>query len=123
LLKKLDDVGLPTVNAKGPVDVEGRPALVFDKFAQGSKDVVKLARGKVRIVGESPLLNQRSVEDLTAIRKTLVEKQIKVNDLQFLIGKDGRVVLSDPLDVVIGAKPSKNNLKMIDLLIKSAKGN
>lgn len=123
MLKKLDDAGLPTVNAKGPIDVDGRSALVFDKFAQGAKDVVKLESGKVQIVGESPLLNQRSIDDLTAIRKTLVEKQIKVNDLQFLIGKDGREVIADPLDVVTGAKPSKKNLKMIDLLIKSAKGN
>lgn len=96
---------------------------MFERFAQGSKDIVRLERGKVRVVGESSLLNQRSVDDLASIRNTLVEKQVKVNDLQFLIGNNGRVVIADPLDVVVGANPSKNNLRMIDLLIKSAQGN
>jgi hypothetical protein len=123
LLNKLDELGLPTVNARGPISVDGNPALIFDRFAQGSKDIVRLERGKVRTVGQSSLLNQRSVDDLTSIRNTLVEKQVKVNDLQFLIGNNGRVVIADPLDVVVGTAPSKNNLRMIDLLIKSAQGN
>ncbi|MEW8693492.1 MAG: hypothetical protein AB2535_20855 [Candidatus Thiodiazotropha endolucinida] len=123
LLNRLDELGLPTVNARGPMSVDGNPALLFDRFAQGSKDIVRLERGKVRTVGQSSLLNQRSIDDLTSIRNTLVEQQVKVNDLQFLIGNNGRVVIADPLDAVVGSSPSKNNLRMIDLLIKSAQGN
>lgn len=37
-----------------------------DRFAQGSKDIVRLQNGKIRIVGESPLLNQQSINDLIA---------------------------------------------------------
>ena len=124
LLNKLDELGLPTVNGRS-IFVDGKDALMFDRFAQGSKDIVKLHDGKVQIVGESSLLNQRSIEDLTAIRKIMVEKKIKINDLQFLIGKDGRVVVADPLNVEVGkkVKPSKNNLRMIDLLIESARKN
>jgi filamentous hemagglutinin len=124
LLRQLDELGLPTVNARGPISVDGQPGLLFDRFAQGSKDIVRLQDGKIRIVGDSPLLNQRSVSDLQGIRQTMVDSKIKVDDLQFLIGRDGRVVVADPLRVQVGVAPSKNNLRMIDLLIQQGqKGN
>ncbi|RUT46782.1 hypothetical protein EJP82_11175 [Paenibacillus anaericanus] len=46
--------------------VNGNPGLMFDKFAEGSKDIVRLQNGKIRIVGESPLLNQQSINNLNA---------------------------------------------------------
>jgi len=121
LLNRLKELGLPVVGAKRVV-VEGRPALVFERFAQGSKDVVRLSRGKVRTVGSSNLLNARSISDLNAIRRTMVNKGISIDDLQFLIAKDGRVVIADPLRVAM-AKPSKSNLRTIDFLIKAARSN
>lgn len=105
------------------VSVDGIPGMLMDKFAQGSKDIVRLVDGKVRIVGDSPLLNQRSVSDLQSIRNQLVDKNIQINDLQFLIGSEGRVVVADPLAVNFNVSPSKNNLRMIDLLIQAAEKN
>ncbi|WP_229106297.1 hypothetical protein [Paenibacillus sp. 1001270B_150601_E10] len=122
LLNKLDELGFPTVNARS-VNVDGDPGLMFDRFAQGSKDIVRLQNGKIRIVGESSLLNQQSINDLNAIKQMMIEKKVKINDLQFLIGKDGKIVVADPLDVVVGEKPSANNIRMIDLLIEAAKKN
>lgn len=61
------------------------------------------------------------MEDLKKIRRILQDKRISIYDLQFLIGKDGRVVISDPLRV-LNQSPSKNNLKMIDKLIEAAGG-
>jgi hypothetical protein len=123
LLHQLDDLGIPTVNARGPVSVGGQPGLVFDRFVQGSKDIVRLENGKIRVVGKSPLLNGQSVIDLEGIRNTMVKNKIQVNDLQFLISNEGRVVVADPLAVNLNTLPSKNNLRMIDLLIQSAKNN
>jgi len=124
LLNKLDDLGLPTVNAR-PIVVDGQPAILFDRFAQGSKDVVKLVRKgrnrKVEIVGSSHLLNARSISDLKLIRQKLIENNIRIHDLQFLIGRDGRIVIADPIDVIPDA-PSKANLRMISLLIQAAGG-
>jgi filamentous hemagglutinin len=54
---------------------------------------------------------------------TLIKKQIKVDDLQFLIGKDGSIVINDPLDVFLNQSPSKVNLDTIDYLIEVAKKN
>ena len=121
LLNQLDELGLPTVKAE-KVIVDGKPGMIMDKFSQGSKDIVKLESGKIKIVGNSPLLNQNSVDDLTKIKNTMIEKNIKVDDLQFLIREDGHIVISDPLNVISNSSPSKNNLRMIDLLIEQAKG-
>jgi hypothetical protein len=122
LLQELDRLGLPTVNASGPILVDNQPALVFDRFEQGSKSVVRLESGKVRVVGESPLLNDKSASDLRLIRQTIVTKNVKIDDLQFLIGRDGRIVISDPLAVKPGS-PSRNNLQIIDKLIQQAEKN
>ncbi|WP_206744485.1 hypothetical protein [Rhodoferax antarcticus] len=122
MLNQLNDLGIPTVNARS-ITVNGQPAMIMDQFAQGSKDIVALQNGKVRIVGDSPLLNAQSVSDLQNIRNTMVTNNVQINDLQFLIGKDGRVVVADPLKVNINTPPSNNNLRMIDLLIQAAKKN
>ena len=122
LLSRLDSFGLPVVNAQGPILVDGNPALLFDRFAIGSKDIVRLDGNKIRIVGNSQLLNQKSIDDLTAIRETMITNKVRVHDLQFLIGDNGRVVISDPIDV-LDLAPSTNNLRTINLLIESARRN
>jgi hypothetical protein len=95
------------------------------RFAQGSKDIVKLQGGKVRAVegANTELLNERSVADLTRIKSTMETNKVKIDDLQFLIGKDGSVAIADPLKVTVGESPSANNKRMIDLLIKAAREN
>jgi hypothetical protein len=122
MLQKLKESGLPTVNPS-EVTVDGAPGMLMNRFDAGSKSIVKLLDGKIRIVGESPLLNKQSVSDLQAIRDTMVNGKIQINDLQFLIGNQGRVVVADPLAVNFGTKPSANNLRMIDLLLQSARKN
>lgn len=49
--------------------------------------------------------------------------KIKIDDLQFLIGKDGSVVISDPLVIHTNTKPSTKNIGMINLLIEEARKN
>ena len=123
LIKKLEGEGVPAVEILGTTTHDGQPAVVMERYALGSKSVVKLEGGKVRIVGDSELLNERSLADLQRIKSTMVDDKIKVNDLQFLIGSDGRVVVADPLDVIIGEAPSKNNVRMLDLLMEVARKN
>lgn len=50
----------------------------------------------------------------------MVSNNIQINDLQFLISNEGRVVVADPLAVSFNTLPSKNSLRMIDLLIQAA---
>lgn len=95
----------------------------MDKYAKGSKDIVALSDKKVQVVNgmDTRLLNENSIKDLENIKKTMVDKKIKIDDLQFLIKEDGHIVIADPLKVHLKTKPSNNNLKMINLLIEVAK--
>jgi hypothetical protein len=127
LLNTLKEQGLPTTEVMGTTTHNGQPAVVMKKYAQGSKDVVVVDNGKVRRVGDSGFLNEKSIQDLNKIKQIMELKKIKVNDLQFLIGKDGSVVIADPLNVSVGEKipgVGKNkNFKMIDKLIEAATDN
>ncbi|MGB4774922.1 MAG: hypothetical protein WBP45_07120, partial [Daejeonella sp.] len=123
LLKNLSDNKLPVVEIIEKVTFDGQVAVIMKKYAQGSKEVVKRVGDKMEIVGNSTFLNQKSITDLTNIKNTLVSKKIKIDDLQFLIGKDGVVVIADPLNVFVGQVPSKWNTQMIDKLIEVATKN
>ena len=51
-------------------------------------------------------------------------KLIFLNDLQFLIGKDGSMVIADPMAVIVGERdPLRKSLDMIDKLIEVAEKN
>lgn len=124
VLDKLNSLGLPTVNAR-KILVDGQPAILMDRFSQGSKEIVKKVGNRNTDIdilegADRSLLSSRSIADLEAIRATMIEKNVRINDLQFLIGSDGRMVISDPLDVSPGS-PSPANLKMISKLIEAAK--
>ena len=123
LLEELKSQGLSTVEVLGKTTHSGQPAILMKRYALGSKEVVRLEKGTIRTVGQSELLNERSVEDLLKIRSIMESKSVKVDDLQFLVGKDGRIVIADPLNVTVGETPSKNNLRMIKLLIDASKKN
>ena len=99
----LGRAGLPVPKLFGVTQIEGRAAYVMERFAQGSKDVVKTVSGTVEIVGTSALLNTRSGRP-QADSPDHDRKEIWVNDLQFLIGKDGRIVIADPIAFTIGDK-------------------
>lgn len=125
LLMRLQARQLPTVEIVGKTTYQGRPAVVMKRYAIGSKNIVRTVEGKPRIVSreQGRLLNATSVRDLDAIEATLKQEEVRVNDLQFLIGEDGRVVIADPLNVEIGPGPSATNLRMIRLLRDVALGN
>ena len=126
LLDQLRDLGLPVVNAQ-QVEIDGQPAMLMDRYAQGSKDIVRTVRigGDRRVVqvGSADLLNEQSISDLQRIRRQLVNDRIRIDDLQFLVDSGGSIVLADPLDVHEGIRPSRANLQTIDLLIEAARAN
>lgn len=127
-LDQLRGAGLPVVGARGPFPVHlggGKrgQAILYERFKLGSKEVVRTKDGIVTLVGHSPYLNEISIQDLEKIRDILMSQNIRVKDLQFLIGKDGRVVIADPLEVFMKTPPTNTNLATIDLLIEEAKRN
>ena len=126
MLKQLEELGLPVVNAE-KVIVDGKPGILMDKYAQDSKSIVAYdgKKGKVMLKSEADtsLLNQNSIDDLTNIMQTMKDGKVSINDLQFLIAEDGHMVVADPLNIIPGQKPSNNNIKMLNILIEEAKKN
>ena len=123
MLDQLDKLGLPVVKAKITTH-DGTPAIIMDRYAQGSKDIVaynnQTRKVEIKPNADTSLLNERSVKDLKDIKNRMINQKIRIEDLQFLIGKDGSVVISDPLKIHVNTKPSSNNIKMINLLIQEA---
>ncbi|MDZ7863189.1 hypothetical protein [Acidovorax sp.] len=123
LLGQLKEMGLPVVNARGPIMVGDRPALVYDRFEAGTKDAVRMVDGHATVVGDLSLLNKRSISDLILIRGKIEGAKLHISDLQFLVGKDGGIVISDPLRLAVGDVGYRKNIKMIYYLVKLAEGN
>lgn len=123
LLTDLANNDLPVVQIIEKGNFEGQAAVIMKKYMQGSKDIVRRIGDKMEIVGESNLLNQKSITDLRNIKRTMENSKIRIEDLQFLIAKDGSIVIADPLNVYLKTKPSKWNAQMIDKLIEVAQKN
>lgn len=121
LLRKLRRAGLPAAETVAETTHGSQPALVMKRYAEGSKAIVRISGKRPAIVGSSAHLNERSIRDLERIRATMQRRQIRVSDLQFLIGRDGRVVIADPLDVTLGKPPTRTNLQTIELMIRAAR--
>jgi hypothetical protein len=120
VLSRLKALGFPVLEVAGITMHNGRPAMVMKKYAQGSKDVAKLVGKDVLRMGDSKYLNQKSIQDLIAIRKLMLSNKIWINDIQFLIAEDGSIVLADIRDVEVGRDPSIQNLDMIEMLITAS---
>lgn len=123
-LRQLKELGFPVLDPVGIFDIDGRPGMVMPRYEVGSKSIARQAKGKkfIEIVGASKYLNARSIQDLEKIRSLLIRHKISIADLQFLIGRDGQVVINDPLKIV-HKEPSDANKKMISKLIEAAQEN
>lgn len=92
LLKKLKSLGfrVPRYLGLRLVRTEAgarRYALVMEKLCPLPKNMTKQIRA-----------------DLMGIRKRAKKLDVCIHDFQFLLDKNGRVVLTDPQDVVVGSK-------------------
>ena len=125
--RRNDGFGLTSGAGVAPLgifDINGRPGLMMPRYAAGSKSIAKYnsKTKRVTLTGTSRYLNERSIQDLDTILALMEKNRIKVNDLQFLIGYDGKVVINDPL-AIIPEPPSDANKRMIRKLIEAAKEN
>jgi hypothetical protein len=71
LLNTLKEQGLPTTEVMGTTTHNGQPAVVMKKYVQGSKDVVIVDDKKVKRVGDSGFLNEKSIQDLNKIKQIM----------------------------------------------------
>src|SRR5690606_11144026 len=97
-LQEIKDLGLPVVEIKGKTTVGDQPDLVMQKYVGHSRDFI--SNGiipKIKKGAECTHLNEKSIQDLKVIREKMVNEKIHIEDLQFLVSKDGSIVITDPL--------------------------
>lgn len=120
-LQVLSDKGFPTVEIIEKTTHNGHPCIVMKRYALGSEEIIEPFGDEVKIKGTSELLNSNSINSLMTIREKMVRQEIMIEDLQFLITKDGSFVIADPLGIKLNHQPSEINLKLIDALIEQTK--
>jgi hypothetical protein len=109
------------------------PAVITDAFKEWSGNIL-VKRNNEYLLSRNEHLNGVSIEDLVNIKKTLNEKNIGVDGLEFAAGEDGHVVIfaaravypgdqvaTDPMSELPGGPTllDKNN-ELIDALIETA---
>ncbi|MBW8726378.1 MAG: hypothetical protein JF625_14645 [Inquilinus limosus] len=126
-LADLDRLGFPIAKNEAEFDFNGQKAFLQDRYVANDRDIDDHVDASGRPLSET-LLNQNSITSLKAIRKLLVDKDVAIADLQFLIDKDGRFVIADPAGMQqgldeAGRSQQANNLLEIDALIRTADDN
>jgi Domain of unknown function (DUF4157) len=111
ILQDIEKTGIPVAKVEGLTSHNGRPAMVMKQYGGGWKPY-----------GEGPgprnLMTLKTIEDINAIRKIIVDSEVYINDLQFLVGEDGSLVVSDPLGVKTGSDFTSIRV-MDDILIEA----
>ena len=127
MLGMLANRGIPVVHIEGITTHNGAPALIMRRYAEGSKDTVtndKKNFNKPVRKGNSDNLNAKSIIDLNKIMKQSQREKVRIDDIQFLIGSDGSVVVADPLSLDAGNQPPTSNMiQMIMRLMEAAAEN
>lgn len=113
MLNRLAAEGIPVARPLGLVQVDGRPALLFDRYVANSRGRLDHEGNIVDTVD----LNENSVASLRRIRDTMLEKKIAVEDLQFLVKEDGSFVVADPREIHPGFAPSWEQVAELDRFI------
>jgi hypothetical protein len=118
MLDQLRKHGLPAANILGKTEYQGlfgirKVAALQERMAAGSRNFIKWFKADEFDPRLSPL-NEQTIKDLEDITRIVSEKQIRIQDMQFLVGRDGRVVINDPQAPIFGAEPDLRELN--DLL-------
>lgn len=126
LLDRLEELGFSVAKHFGVIAVvrekKSYPALLMRYYpnAVSSATIIKNTgyfRNKSNMVTN---LNEVSEQDLLDIKARLIEKKIRIDDMQFLILANGKLVFADPREVKEDGF-SEDDIHMIDRFIEMAK--
>jgi hypothetical protein len=126
-LAELERLGFPTARIQAEFDFNGQKAFLQDRYVANDRDLDSRMDASGQPLSLT-LLNQNSISSLEKIRSLLISKDVAVADLQFLIDKDGRFVIADPVGMKQGLdedgrRQQASNLREIDALIDTAEVN
>ncbi|SEJ93504.1 LWXIA domain-containing protein [Paraburkholderia diazotrophica] len=126
LTDQLKSLGAPHLaKIHGVTQIHGLSALVMDTYRASDRALttaaLKAPRGGYISVYDTSLFTQRSIDSLSATRNWLVERNIEIKDLQFLVRADGTFDLADAQAVTPGTPPTPQSLARIDQLVGLAR--
>ena len=119
MLDELHGAGLPVAQPSGVTTVGEYPALLVDRFAAISSDLLRSENG--RMVVDPTLLTQKSVDTLEALKADLETLQVNIDSPQFVVAQDGSFRISSAWGVRWGQEPSKDTVKYLDKFLAAAK--
>ncbi|GLU34090.1 LWXIA domain-containing protein [Trinickia caryophylli] len=118
---RLKALGAPYVaRIDGVARVHGHDALVMDTYAGAdrllTRDMAVTGPGSGQHMPfyDLTLFNERSIESLSATRDWMVDNNVQIIDLQFLVGRDGTFHLADFEEINENRPPRPVSLKTID---------
>lgn len=117
-LNQLSSLGVPVVKNHGIVDVGGNPGILMEKVDGAITSKMFFEDGNF---SQSGRLNEQSIRDLSSIRDAISRNNLDIHDMQMLIGRDGRVMVNDPMG--IGRGVDINVIDQINQLIGIAQKN
>ncbi|MGK9233713.1 DUF4781 domain-containing protein [Inquilinus limosus] len=118
MLNRLEEAGLPVARPLGLMRVDGRPALLVDRYVANSKDLLDNPSGGE--VVDTSRLNENSLASLQRIKATMLREEIDIKDIQFLMKEDGSFVIADPQEIYFGYEPLRKRIAVIDRFIAAA---
>lgn len=121
--RTLEALGAPYVaKIHGMTRIHGNDALVMDTYSTANRTVTSDTGlgGRSTRVYDVSLFTRRSVESLGATRAWMVERNVQIGDIQFLIGRDGTFYLADFAKVTPGSPPTAAALGEIDTYLALA---
>jgi hypothetical protein len=125
LTEQLRALGAPHLaQIDGVTRLFGKPALVMNTYHASDRELefrLSMGRGGPIPVYDTSLLTQRSIDSLSATRDWLVERNLSIKDLQFLVRPDGTFDLADAEAVLTDTPPSERNLSVLDQWIGLAR--
>lgn len=110
-MEQLQSYNLPTGRILGVTLVENQPAMIMTRYAGSWKPTAFGSR-------DVDLFNVNTINSLQEMRRIIEQERLFIDDLQFLIRSDGRVVIADPLGV--SANSLTPSLRVVDTAIEDA---
>ncbi len=109
-LLRMEMMGIQTALVK-MAKLNGETVLILEKISGAiSKDIMDISKRRNYV----HLVNERTIQDLERIYGTLQRNEVNINDFQFMVREDGRVIMVDPKSLQTNTPPKKEIAAIIE---------
>lgn len=118
VLDQLKSLGFPVVEIQGVSFHKGAPAIISKKLAADFVPFTGIS-DKLEAIA-NPNTVRHMIQDIKSIKERVIQNKMYINDIQFLISSNGRVVLHDIPNIQLNALSTdhENTVRALDDFIK-----